>query len=182
MKKPATRVVIPCRLSYAYVWEGRPNDDGRIKYSTALLIDKTDTAVIARIKKAINAAIQEGKSKLANSKGVLPRDIKTPLRDADEEGYDDPNYEGMMFMNASSYRKPQIVDLHVDPILDPEEVYSGCYAKVSVNFYAFNVNTNKGIAAGLGNIQKLRDGERLSGGATAAEDFEELDDDDDLFA
>ena len=76
-------------------------------------------------------------------------------------------------MNASSKNQPQIVDKQVQPILDQSEVYSGCYGRVSVNFYAFNSNGNKGIACGLGNIQKIRDGERLGGGPTSAtEDFE----------
>ena len=85
----------------------------------------------------------------------------------------------MMFFNASSTRKPQIVDRHVQPILDQEEVYSGCYCNVSINFFAFAKEGNKGIAAGLNNIQKIRDGERLAGGSTAEDDFEALDDDDD---
>ena len=85
----------------------------------------------------------------------------------------------MMFINATSNRRPGIVDRHVQPILDREEVYSGCYCNVSVNFYAFSVDVNKGIAAGLNNIQKVKDGERLAGGSSAEDDFEILDDDDD---
>ena len=56
--------------------------------------------------------------------------------------------------------------------------YSGCYGQISVTFYGFNTNGNRGIAAGLGNIQKLRDGEPLGGKANAAEEFETYDDDD----
>ena len=65
-----------------------------------------------------------------------------------------------------------MVDSYVQPILDQSEVYSGCYGKISVTFYGYNSNGNRGIAAGLGNIQKLRDGESLGGRTTAAEDFE----------
>lgn len=179
-----TRIVIPCRLSYAQVWEGKPDDKGKIKFSTVLLIPKDDEKTLAKINSAVKAAIEEGKSKLANSKGVVPKTIKLPLRDADEEDVDDVNYEGMMFFNATSTRKPQIVDRRVQPILDQEEVYSGCYCNVSVNFYAFSVDGNKGIAAGLNNIQKVKDGEHLAGGSSAEDDFEDLDDDgddDDLF-
>lgn len=66
--------------------------------------------------------------------------------------------------------------------LGENDVYSGCYARVSLNFYAFNTNGNKGIACGLGNIQKVDDGERLGGGASAEEDFdfEEVDAEDDF--
>lgn len=180
MATKATKVVIPCRLSYAHIWQPGTNPDGSEgKYSVCLLIDKKDEKTVTKVKKAIEAAKVEGKSKLANSKGVIPNNIKQPLRDADDEGIDDANYEGMYFINASSTQKPQVVDRHVEPILDPSEVYSGCYCNVSVNFYAFNVNTNKGIACGLNNIQKLKDGQRLAGGSSADEDFEVLDDEDD---
>ena len=182
--KTATRVLIPCRLSYAYVWEPRRNDDENSspKYSTVLLIDKKDKKTLDKIEKAIEAAKIAGKTKLANAKGVIPKNIKTPLRDADEEECDNEEYKGMMFINANSYNKPQIVDRHLNKIIDTNEVYSGCYANVTVNFYAFDVGTNKGIAAGLGNIQKVKDGERLSGGASAEDDFEALDEDeDDIF-
>lgn len=174
-----TKVVVPCRISYAHIWEGQVDDYGKTKYSVALLIPKDDEKTITKINNAVQAAIEEGKSKLANAKGVVPKNIKLPLRDADAEGNDDPNYEGMMFFNASSTRKPQIVDRHVQPILDTEEVYSGCYCNVSINFYAFSVDGNKGIAAGLNNIQKVKDGDRLAGGSSAEDDFDSLDGDDD---
>lgn len=175
-----TEVLVPCRISYAAIWEPRKNEDGTPgKYSVALLIDKKDKKTIGKIENAIKAAKIAGKSKLANSKGAIPKNIKTPLRDADDEEIEDEAYEGMMFMNATSVTRPQIVDRHVEKITDREEVYSGCYCNVSVNFYAFDVGSNKGIAAGLGNIQKVKDGERLAGGSSAEEDFEALDDEDD---
>lgn len=97
--------------------------------------------------------------------------IKLPLRDGDIER-DDEAYKGHYFINANSTTAPQIVDRAVKPILDRSEVYSGCYARVSLNFYAFNSNGNKGIACGLGNIQKIRDGESLGGKTTAADTME----------
>ena len=102
--------------------------------------------------------------------------IKLPLRDGDIER-DDEAYADSYFVNANSTTAPQIVDQKVQPILDRGEVYSGCYARVSINFYAFNSNGNKGVACGLGNIQKVRDGERLSGGSSL-EGFEVLTDED----
>ena len=103
--------------------------------------------------------------------------MKLPLRDGDAER-DDEAYKGAYFVNANSTTAPQIVDKAVQPILDRSEVYSGCCARVSINFYAFNTNGNKGIACGLGNIQKVRDGEPLSGRTSAADDFAtDLDDD-----
>lgn len=175
-----TKVIIPCRLSYAHIWEPSTEDDGsKGKYSSSLLISKDDEKTIEKIKAAIKAAVIEGKSKLANKAGKIPSNLKTPLRDADEEEIEDEAYVGHYFLNATSKKKPQIVDRRKVRIDDEEEVYSGCYCNVSVNFYAFAVEGNKGIAAGLNNIQKVKDGERLSGGSTADQDFEDLGDDED---
>ena len=99
-----------------------------------------------------------------------------PLRDGDIER-DDEAYKGHYFINANSTTAPQIVDKNVQPILNREEVYSGCYGRVSLNFYAYNANGNKGIACGLGNIQKLRDGEPLGGRSKATDDFSTFEDD-----
>ena len=104
--------------------------------------------------------------------------LKLPLRDADEEGHTSPDYQGNIFFNAKSKRRPQVVDRHKEMIYDAEEIYSGCYCNVMVNFYAFAVEGNKGIAASLGNVQKVKDGDRLGfGGTTAESDFDEMDDD-----
>jgi hypothetical protein len=76
-------------------------------------------------------------------------------------------------VNANSDTPPEIVDRSREPITDRDEVYSGVYARVSVNFYAFNSNGNKGIACGLSNIQKLRNGPRLGGKSKAEDDFDD---------
>uniref|UniRef100_UPI0028E4C6A6 DUF2815 family protein n=1 Tax=Selenomonas noxia TaxID=135083 RepID=UPI0028E4C6A6 len=107
--------------------------------------------------------------------------IKLPLRDGDVERPDDENYKDAYFINANARTAPQIVNRKVQPILDRDEVYSGCYARVSITLYAFNSNGNKGIACGLGNIQKLEDGEPLGGRSSATSDFESLDGDDENF-
>ncbi len=179
MTKSKTKVLTgKVRASYANVWEPKAIEEGQQeKYSVSLLIPKSDTKTLSKIEAAIKVALEEGKAKFG---GKVPKVFKNPLRDGDDERPDDENYEGMMFVNANSTRKPQIVDSNVEEIIDRDEFYSGCYCRATVNFYAFNVSGNKGIAAGLGNLQKLEDGERLSGGASAEQDFGEIDDDDDL--
>lgn len=163
----ATEVRVPCRISYAHIIETDKND----MYSCSLLIPKTDTKTITAINNAIEAAIKDGKSKLANKDGSINRKtLKLPLRDADEEGKTGEDYKGMMFFNAKSKRRPQVVNRHKEMIYNEEEIYSGCYCNVIVNFYAFATEGNKGIGAGLGNVQKVKDGERLGFGGTAAED------------
>ena len=172
----ATKMVIPCRISFANIWEPKAINGGDEKYSVSCLIPKSDKKTLARIQKAVEAAKEDGKSRKWG--GKIPPNLKLPLRDGDIDRPDDENYEDCFFLNASSKDAPQVVDRKVNPILDPMMVYSGCYCNVSVNFYAFNANGNRGVAAGLGNIQFVRDGERLSGKASADADFDALEDDD----
>lgn len=168
----STKVVTgKVRFCYANVFEPTALNEGDTpKYNICILIPKTDTKTLDAINKAIEAAKIAGKAKIADKNGKIPSTLKTPLRDGDEERSDDPAYEGMMFINANSTRKPSIVDKDLNPIMSQEEFYSGCYGRASINFYAFNVQS-KGIAAGLNNLQKLEDGEPLAGGSTAEEDF-----------
>ena len=162
-----------CRLSYANIWQAKSINGGTPKFSTSVLIPKSDAVTIARVKKAIQAAYDEGEGKLkGNGKSVPPlATLKTPMRDGDVERPDDPAYEGHWFVNANSGTAPGVVDINRQPIIDTSEIYSGVYARVSLSFYAFNSNGNKGIACGLQNIQKVRDGESLGGRTKAEDDF-----------
>jgi len=164
------------RLSYANVWEPKSINGGTEKYSVSLIIPKSDTKTIAAINAAIDAAIEEGLAKFGGKKPNKAA-IKIPLRDGDTER-DDEAYKNCYFLNANSITAPQIVDQRVKSILDRSEVYSGIYARVSISFYAFNSNGNRGVACGLGNIQKVSDGEPLGGKTNAADDFSTLEDDD----
>ncbi len=168
------------RWSYANVHEPKSINGGTPKFSVSLIIPKSDTKTIARIKAAIEAAYHEGESKLKGSgKSVPPMAaIKTPLRDGDSERPDDPAYANAYFINANATTAPGIVDADRNPILTRSEVYSGVYGRASISFYAFNSNGNKGIACGLNNLQKVRDGEPLGGKVSAESDFATDDDDD----
>lgn len=168
------------RWSYANVWEPKAINGGAPKYSVSLIIPKSDTATVAKIKAAIEAAYHEGEAKLkGNGRSVPPlAAIKNPLRDGDVERPDDPAYANAYFVNANSATAPGIVDADRNPILSRSEVYSGVYGRASINFYAFNSNGNKGIACGLNNLQKLRDGDPLGGKASAESDFATDDDSD----
>ena len=166
------------RLSYEHVWEPASINGGDEKYSVSLIIPKSDTKTLDAILKAIEQAKQDGKAKFG---GKIPANLKLPLRDGDIERPDDEAYADSYFINANSKDKPQIVDKKVQPILDRSEVYSGCYARVSISLYPFNTNGNKGIACGLGNIQKIADGEPLGGRTRAEDDFDAYEDDEDDF-
>jgi len=166
------------RWSYANVWQAKSINGGAPKFSVSLIIPKDDTATIDRVNAAIEAAYQEGQSKLKGSGKSIPTlaSLKTPLRCGDTERPDDPAYENAYFLNANATTAPGIVDADRQPIIDTSEVYSGVYGRASINFYAFNSNGNKGIACGLNNLQKIRDGEPLGSKARAEDDFADDDD------
>ncbi len=181
VKTAPTKVITgKCRLSYANVWEPREAKDGKPgKYGACIVISKKDTKTLDKIKRAVDAAIENGKGKWG---GKVPKNISLPLRDGDEEREDDPVFRDAYFINANKHRKPGIVDRDLNPILDKDEVYSGCYCMFSLDFYPYDVEGKKGIAASLENILKVADGDRLAGGASAEEDFAnvEIEEDDDL--
>lgn len=168
------------RWSFCNVWEAKSINGGTPKYSVSLIIPKSDTVTVDKINAAIQAAYTEGESKLkGNGRSVPPLSrIKTPLRDGDMERPDDEAYKNSYFINANSAAAPGIVDADRNVILEHSEVYSGVYGRASINLYAFNSNGNKGIACGLNNLQKIRDGEPLGGKSRAEDDFATDDDDD----
>jgi len=171
-----TKVVTgKARFSYANVWEPKSINGGDEKYSVSLIISKDDKKTVAEIKAAIEVAKQDGKAKFG---GKVPANLKLPLRDGDIDRPDDEAYKNSYFVNANSKDRPQIVDKNVRPILDQSELYSGCYGRASITFYAFNQNGNKGVACGLGNLQKLSEGEPLSGRSRAEDDFISEEDED----
>lgn len=172
-----TKVIVPCRFSYLHCWEPNSVNGSDPKYSVSAIVPKSDTETIGKIKKAIEQAKQDSVSKWG---GKVPSNLKLPLRDGDIDRPEDEAYADSYFFNANSRQAPQVVDKNVQPILDQTEVYSGCYGRVSINFYGYNSNGNRGIAAGLGNIQKLREGEPLGGRSNAADDFESVEDGDDF--
>lgn len=166
------------RFSYLHVYEPTAIEDGQEKkYSVSLIIPKKDKATVAAINKAIEAAKEAGKAKFG---GKIPNNLKTPLRDGDEERPDDEAYEGAFFLNANCKTKPGLVNKNLQPIMDQDELYSGCYGRASVTFYAFNTSGNKGIACGLNNLMKLEDGDNLGGRSTAEADFADFAQADDI--
>ena len=172
----ATKVITgKVRASFVHIFEPQSVNGSEPKYSCSFIIPKSDTATVNSIKSAIENAKKESASKWG---GKIPPNLKLPLRDGDIDRPDDEAYAGCYFLNANSRQAPQVVDRLVQPILDQSEVYSGCYGRISVTFYGYNSNGNRGIAAGLGNIQKLKDGESLGGRVNAAEEFESIEDDD----
>lgn len=157
------------RLSYAYLTTPKADDNGKEKYTTSVLIPKGDTETLKRFKAAIEAVKADPKAQKVWG-GKVPAGLKLPLRDGEEKADDHPEYAGHIFFNCSSTTKPGLVDINLNPILDATEIYSGMYARVSVNLFAYNTNGNKGVGVGLNNVQKVADGESLSGSRSKPED------------
>jgi hypothetical protein len=166
-----------CRLSYCFLTKKRPaREPGeKEKYSVTILIPKSDMATKQRIDAAFTAAVQEGVT--GKWGGVRPPQIANPVYDGDglrPQGEPFPaECKGHWVLTASTENKPEIVDVAMNYILDPTQIYSGMFARVSVRFFAYLKNGKKGIGAGLGNVMKMADGEPLSGRTDAASDFGE---------
>lgn len=179
MSELSTKVITgKVRFSFVNVFEPKAFGENQTpKYSVMLLIPKSDVGTLDRMRKAIEAAAEKGKA--TKFGGKIPTVLKSTLKDADV----DTNQDGDVFadlwdyaknhyiLNVSSKVAPQIVDAERNPIINPADFYSGCYGRASINFFAYNNNGNKGISAGLGNLQKLEDGEPLGGITSAEQDF-----------
>ncbi len=165
------------RFSYPALFKPKvsTNDAGEAtgepKYGVCIMIDKKYKKMIKRVEAAIEAAVEKGQKELV-LKGKRSSTWKMPLRDGDVDR-EGAEYEGMMFLNASSKGKPGVIDKKGLPIEedDVDGLYPGCYGRVTINFYAYNKGGGVGVAAGLGNVQKIKDGERLAGRTSAEEDF-----------
>ena len=174
--KSETKVLITnARLSYPRLFVPYTFDDKQNpKYSASLVISKDDTDTIDLIKQAIENAFEKGKPKFSGKKKSA---LNYPLRDGDTDRPDDEVYKNAYFLNANSKNRPDVVDKYLDPktkkpvVLTEEEVYPGCYVNATINFYPYAVRGNAGIAAGLGNVQKVKDGKRLGGATSAGQDF-----------
>ena len=165
------------RLSYANLVVPRTNSNdpkAEPKYSVTLLIPKTDEAVKQNIDASIEAAAATAQTKLWG--GVRPPIMPIPIHDGDgvrENGTPyGPECKGCWVITASSKQKPQVVhQSDINTELAPQDIYSGMYARVTINFFGYNQKGRRGIGCGLGNVMKTRDGEPLAGGASAAADF-----------
>jgi hypothetical protein len=164
----ATRIITPPGIvSYCFVLEAREDLNGNLKYSTSILFDKDKTDM-----SAIEAAVdQAAKAKFGNKP---PKNLRNPIRDGDTER-DDPAYENKWFMNCSSNRRPGIVDHVTGDVVDNDDedigIYSGCTCRLSVAFFGYDQQGNKGVGVGLNNIEVIKRGDRMDGTVSAQDDF-----------
>jgi hypothetical protein len=170
------------RVSYPSVFKPKFNDlSEKNEYVVDALFEKKKTDIKA-FQKIINAAIE------LQWNGKPPKKLRTPIKDGDE--MENPEYAGhwVMTFKANENYPPTVIGTKRGPDgvfvrLTEKEFYGGCYARATINAYAYDMTANKGVSFGLGNIQKLRDGERFGGGGGNADDefadiAEEIDDGD----
>lgn len=166
------------RLSYCHLFTPEAVAAGaEKKYSVSVIIPKSNTKLVAKIKQAINAALQMGVAS-ATFKGKMPTNWRNPLRDGDIDKADDEAYADSWFINATSKTKPGVVkrvkingENKLVEVTNEEDIYSGCYGIVSINFFPYNNAGNTGIGAGLNNVLKTNEGDYLGGRSSAQTDF-----------
>lgn len=166
------------RLSYVHLFKPYSAvEGGEEKYSVTVLIPKEDAETKKRIDNVIEAAAKEATQKIWN--GVRPPKIAIPIYDGDGVRPSDDMPFGeeckghwVITVSSKADQAPEVIDRFRNPIIDPFEVKSGDYGRVSIRFFAYMFGGKKGIGAGLGNVQKLADGEPLGGSRIkAADDF-----------
>ena len=175
------------RLSYANLFEPKGFDGSKPVYSASLIIPKDDKRTLDAIKAAIQAAYDNGAYKLrGNSKNTPSLDsINLPLNDGDKKRPNDPAYANSYYINAKNQDQPKLFGLEGEEVMSRSEIYSGCYARCKVTFYAYNRNGNKGIACSLLGLRKASDGKPLGGNVCTADDFaidDDYDEDDDFLS
>ena len=172
-----TKITSPAfTASYVRLIEPQADLSGNMKYSVSMIMDK-DSVDFTLIEAAIAAAAEAKFGK------KLPKNFKNPLRDGDAER-DGEEYQNAFFMNCSTTRKPQVIDLVTrEPVTSDDDelgVYSGCVCRASLAFFGFDKSGNKGVGVGLNNVQVLKRGARIDGGTSADSDFDEDEDEIDL--
>ena len=182
------------RFSYPNVFNPRAAAAGQTeKYSVTALIPKDDKVTIGKIKAIIKEIYEEEKNR--KFKGLLLEEIQTPMHDGDgrkpKGGAYGEECKGCMVLSTSSKNKPGVVgpdrgpDGKYLPCTDQTKVYAGCFGRLNINFYAYDVSGNKGIAAGLNGVCTLGYGDPIDGRVRAEDAFndgfqDECEDDEDL--
>ncbi len=169
----STKFVTPeiiCSYPKLFTAEDKFNS-GTEKYSLSIPIKKEDKESLARIQQCVvNAAVNKWGEKARGLQG-----LKLPMTDSTGSSRaDDPVYKDTFYFSAKSTRRPGVVGPDMQPIIDQEDIYPGCIVRASMNFYGYDWSGKKGVAVGLSNVMKVRDGDKIGGGSNAQDDFAEF--------
>jgi len=161
------KVITPeFRVSFPNVFQPKSFEGQDPKYSLVMLFDKKED--LAALKALAKKAVEDKWPDITKR----PKNLRNPFRDGDTERPDVDGYAGKLFISASSKMKPRVVDQSVQDIISDTDFYAGCYARASLTVFAYDTAGNRGVAFGLQNVQKLRDGEPFSGRAKPEDEFE----------
>jgi hypothetical protein len=152
--------------SFPYLFEKSDYTD---KYGLSIPVPVDNDDEIKKIKTMIGNAAENKWGK--KSRAEIGKKIASPLRVGNDEKEDDAVYSDTIFFSANSSSKPGVVDAGLKPIIDQDEIYPGCIIRASVNFYAYDYKGKKGVACGLQNVMKVKDGEQIGGKSSAEDDF-----------
>lgn len=156
----------PVRLSFPAILE----PDRRGKYSVTMLIPKTDEGR-AIAKQLHELAAGQVAAKWPDPE-KRPRRLTMPVKDGDSgehtndgvpKGERYPEFSGHWYVSASSNFQPGVVDRQLQPVVDRARVYSGVWAYLQVNAFAYS-NEKFGASIGLANVQIYQDDEPFAGG------------------
>jgi hypothetical protein len=170
-----TLILPPGIGSYVTVLEPKPNQQGKMLYSLTVLIPKSRAAELGPLKAAALEVAQEkwGAKADAILKAAKYPVIKDGDLKVDDEGKVDPVYAGKWYFSAKSDKKPRVLDAQKAELFTDDDVYSGCFLRISGNVYAYEYQGNKGVSIGLNNVQVLKKGDRLDGRKAAEDEFTE---------
>ena len=170
---PANVTTGKVRFSFVNLFTPKAfQEGGDPKYSLTVIIPKTDTFTVAKLKAGVEAAKNKGLSEKFGGKMPAIFDGAfggTTIRDADNDKNksgdlivtEHPEAKGCYIIHVASKNAPGVIDEAKQTVLDPKKVYSGCYGRVNITFFPYNSSGNKGISAGLNHVQFLEDGEPL---------------------
>lgn len=163
------------RWSFLHIWEPVSINGERPKYSITLVIKK-DSPDMDVIRNAIKSVYKNSAAVLMDESGTVPplATLRLPIRDGDKDRPDDPSYANCYYINAYSVYAPGIVDQDLNEIKDRNQIYSGCFGRASISFYAFNTGETAGIACSLNNLQKIKDGERYDKSSATTSAFDDF--------
>lgn len=176
-KQKNINLILPPGIgSFVTLLEPKPDDKGKMWFSTSLLYGKARSAELEPLRKAIETIAVGAfgdKAMQLMAGGVL----RNPLRDGDLRFAQDSGlykaFKNCWFVGARTNRKPQVIDAAKNEVFTDEDVYSGCLMRASVSVFAYNKAGNKGVALGLNNVQVLKKLERLDGRKSATDEFSE---------
>lgn len=153
------------RAAFVHVFEPHMAPGAKeAKFSVVMLFQKDDP-ILKELKAAAQAAAKE---KWGDK---IPPGLKSPFRSGAEKSHLDGFGPDVVFITATTKQKPGLVDQRLQPIENSQEFYSGCYARATVNAFAYDTAGNKGVSFGLQNLQKVRDGAPF-GRTRATDDFD----------